>query len=65
MEAERFIDAGDRVVAIMHIRGTGRGSGVEVTMQSADVRTISDGKIVRHVGFPDASDALEATGLQG
>jgi ketosteroid isomerase-like protein len=60
-----FIDAGDAgVIALMQIRGIGKGSGAAVTMRSADVYTVARGKVVRHVGYPDASQALEAAGLR-
>jgi ketosteroid isomerase-like protein len=65
-EAERLdlIDAGDAVVQVSRITGVGKGSGAEVQMRSADVFFVEDGKIVRHVGYPDAAEALEATGLR-
>jgi ketosteroid isomerase-like protein len=63
MAPKRFIDAGEDVVVIMEIRGRGRGSGAEVAMRSADVRTIRNGKIVRHVAYPTGSEALEALGI--
>ena len=59
-----LIDVGDDVVAVMDISGTGRASGVSVTMRAADVYTLSSGKVVRQVGYPDAAEALEAAGLR-
>jgi ketosteroid isomerase-like protein len=47
----------------MDITGTGKASGAAVTMRSADVYTLAGGKVVRHVGYPDVSLALEAAGL--
>jgi hypothetical protein len=65
-EAEplEFIDRGDVVIAVMRIRAVGLGSGAPVTMRSADVYTVANGRVVRHVGYPDASEALEAAGLR-
>jgi ketosteroid isomerase-like protein len=63
IEPQQLIDAGDQVVSIDVIRGTGKGSGVEVTMRSANIYTLQNGRVVRHAGYPDASDALEAVGL--
>jgi ketosteroid isomerase-like protein len=57
------IDAGDTVVAILRISGTGRGSGAEVTMRAADVFQLEGGKAVRQVGYPDAAEALADLGL--
>jgi ketosteroid isomerase-like protein len=59
---ERFIDAGDRVVVVFRMTGVGRGSGVETSMRSAAVMTLRNGKVIRQVGYPDASEALEAVG---
>ena len=64
IESERLIDAGDQVVDINEISGRGRSSGVAVKMRSANVWTITRGKVVSHVGYPVASDALEAAGLR-
>ena len=63
IETERLIDAGDHVVDINEISGRGRSSGVAVKMRSASVWTIARGKVVSHVGYPVASDALQAAGL--
>src|SRR5690348_4320941 len=51
-----FIDTGDSVVMLTHLTGVGRDSGARVTMRPADVFFLEDGKIVRHVGYPDASE---------
>ena len=63
MTLQQLVDVGERVVAISDIRGTGRGSGLAVNMRSADVFTLREGRIVGHVGYPEASEALEAVGL--
>jgi ketosteroid isomerase-like protein len=58
-----FMDAGDGIVVIMEISGTGKASGAAVTMRSADLYRLAGGKVVRQVGYPNASRALEAAGL--
>jgi ketosteroid isomerase-like protein len=58
-----YIDAGDAMIVVMEIRGMGKASGAPVAMRTADVYTVAGGKVVRHVGYPDASQALEAAGL--
>jgi ketosteroid isomerase-like protein len=58
-----LIDCGDEVIGIQDITATGKASGATVKMRSADVFRIAGGKVVRHVGYPDASEALEAVGL--
>ena len=63
MTPVELIDCGDEVIGIQDITATGKASGATVKMRSADVFTIDGGKVVRHVGYPDASEALEAVGL--
>jgi ketosteroid isomerase-like protein len=64
IEPERMIDRGDQVIVILRFRGTGKGSGANVAMRAADIWTVKRGKVVRLVGYPAASEALEAAGLQ-
>jgi ketosteroid isomerase-like protein len=63
IEPERFIDMGENVVVVLRIAGVGKGSGIETSMRSADVMTVHDGKVVRHVGYPKAETALVGLGL--
>jgi ketosteroid isomerase-like protein len=60
---DRFIDDGDRVVALMTLEARGKGSGTPVTMQVASVWGLRDGKVVEVVGYPDQREALEELGL--
>ena len=60
---EQFVDTGDRVVATIHIRGRGRGSGIEIDAYFYEVYTLRDGKIVRMDEFTERLEALEAVGL--
>jgi ketosteroid isomerase-like protein len=61
---DEIIDAGDKVVAAVTMRGKGRESGVEVTMQVFSIWTLRDSKVVRVVGgYRDRSEVLEAAGL--
>jgi ketosteroid isomerase-like protein len=64
-ELEELIDAGDRVVALVRERGRGRGSGVEVAMERANVWTFRDGMIVHFQSFGDRGSAFAAAGLAG
>lgn len=64
VQAERFIDAGDSVVVMLRIAGRGRDTGVDVSMQSGDVMTVRNDKIVRHVAYPLVAEALRSVGLQ-
>ena len=65
MEVLELIDAGDRVVLVVHAVGKGKASGVEIEMPGAQVMTIRDGRIVHWViGYQDRRQALEAVGLR-
>ena len=64
IEFERFVDVGDRVVAIGVLRGTGRGSGVEIGRRQGYLWTIRDGKAVRFEWFNDPDEALRAAGVE-
>jgi ketosteroid isomerase-like protein len=63
LESGEFIEAGDRVVAIVPSRLRGKTSGVELTGTAAVVCTIRGGKIVRHEVWQSRTEALEAVGL--
>jgi ketosteroid isomerase-like protein len=63
MEPEEFLDAGERVVAVIRMRARGRGSSVQVERQDALVFELRDGKIARTDYFNDRQQALDAAGL--
>ena len=62
-EPEELIDAGDRVVAFICIRGRGTRSGAEVEARIAHVFTLRDGRIAHVDSFEDRDEALRAAGL--
>ena len=61
---ERFIDAGDDVVAFVCWRGRGQSSGAVTEMRLATVTTFQAGKIVRVRFYFDRDEALKAVGLE-
>ncbi len=64
-EYEEFIDAGERVVAILSQRMRGRSSGIELEWSSyAQVWTVRYDKIVHVEFFSSRGEALEAAGLE-
>jgi ketosteroid isomerase-like protein len=64
MEPEEFIDAGERVVAVVRMKATGRGRGVSVDRQDAMVWEIGpDRKFVRVDYFNNRAQAMKAVGL--
>ena len=65
IQAERWIDAGDdRVVALTHQSGSGKGSGVPVELDLGVVSELKDGRIVRMRNYLTHAEALEAAGLE-
>ena len=52
LEAEEFIDAGDRVVVLLHEFRRGKGSGVEMETDTAVVYEVHDGRVSKCGWFP-------------
>jgi ketosteroid isomerase-like protein len=63
IEPVRFIDAGEQVVVIQHEYQRGRGSGVEIEIDTASVFDVRGGRIVRIQPYMNPAAALEAVGL--
>jgi ketosteroid isomerase-like protein len=64
IESQGVIELPDgRVVSLIRVSGRGKGSGVEVTLEAADVFTLRDGKVIQMTGYPKRAEALEALGL--
>jgi ketosteroid isomerase-like protein len=61
--AEEFLQAGDKVVAVMRQRGRSKTSGMHADMSFAQVWTVRDGLIMRMQMYADPQEALEAVGL--
>jgi len=64
LDAEEFIDAGNRVVSCGHMRAQGASSGAEVETARSWLWTIREGVIVRHQTFAERSQAIEAARLR-
>jgi ketosteroid isomerase-like protein len=64
IQVERLIDAGeDRVVALTHQSGTGKGSGVPVALDLGLIYELKDGRVIRITNYLTHAEALEAAGL--
>jgi ketosteroid isomerase-like protein len=61
-EVQEIRPAGDRVVAIGHLRGRGRASGVTVDAPLAALFGLRAGKIAIMRAYTDVTEALEAVG---
>ena len=64
LEVEDYIDAGERVVAIINQRGLAKGTGVPVEMRFAQVWTFRDRQTIRMEMYANPDEALEAAGLR-
>jgi ketosteroid isomerase-like protein len=64
LEPKELIDAGDQVIAVVHLGGAGRVSQIALDDQIAFLFTIKDGRAIRQQTFRNKEDALEAAGLQ-
>jgi ketosteroid isomerase-like protein len=62
-EIEDYRASGDCVVALGHIRGTGRSSGVELDSPLATVFRVAGSRLARVDSYSDWGEALEAAGL--
>src|SRR3954468_1633373 len=63
-EVQKFIDADDRVVALVHEHRRGRNSGVAVGVDMAFIYSFKGNKVARIEPFMSQSKALEAAGLR-
>lgn len=65
-ETEDLLEApGGEIVALIHTRGRGRGSGVEIDNRVAWVWAFRDAKAVRMTVYEEPEDTLAAVGLTG
>ena len=64
VEAEELFDLGQRVVALVRLRGRGRGSGVPIDAPFAHVVTFRGEQIAHFKAYEHRDEALEAVGLR-
>jgi hypothetical protein len=60
---EEVIEDGNDVVARVHIKARGQGSGVEADVRFFAQFNVRDGKVVYIYDHDDRAEALEAAGL--
>ena len=63
IDLEEIVDREDSVVACLHLRGTGKGSGVEVDRRFYMHRKLREGKMVYLYEYADRHEALKDAGL--
>jgi ketosteroid isomerase-like protein len=59
-EPDEFVDYGHNVLVLNSIRGRGKGSGAEVSAQTATVWTLEAGRVVRLALHWDTAQARAA-----
>jgi ketosteroid isomerase-like protein len=64
-EIRQVLDAGDRVLVLVHDYGRREGLSEEVRVDGSGVWTVRDGKIARAEFFAHRSEAFTAAGLRG
>ena len=64
LEVEELVEAGDSVVAAIHMRMVGRAGGVPVELPYFHVWTFRGGSVIRFEVVPEREQALEAVGLR-
>jgi ketosteroid isomerase-like protein len=63
VEIEDIVDLDDRVFFTLHQRAKGKGSAIEVEVDTFNVYTLRDGKVIRIELFTERDPALAAAGL--
>jgi ketosteroid isomerase-like protein len=61
---EQLFDAGDRVLVLWSQRMVGADPGGPITVKSAQICSVNDGKIIRMDNYADRREALKAVGLE-
>ena len=65
IEAEEFVDLGERVLVLITVRGRGKDSSIETEGKYAHLWTLRRGKATRLVGYGDWDGARASVGLSG
>jgi ketosteroid isomerase-like protein len=64
LEAEEFVECGDRVLVLTRQSGRGKHSGVLLDRELGDLFTFRNGKIVRLESYWNRDEAVRAAGLE-
>ena len=65
VEAQEFLAAGDRVVALLRFRGRGTQSGLPFDASEAHIWKLSEGKVVEKQTYADTAAIVQALGTEG
>jgi ketosteroid isomerase-like protein len=64
VEAEEFIQSGNRILVLIRWKGRGKGSGVEMQAEGAHLWTFRDGLAIRFDVYRDREEARAALQAQ-
>jgi ketosteroid isomerase-like protein len=64
VEADHFLDAGDRLIVFVRNAGRLKESGMSIENRFVHVWTVRNGRGIRLEGYLDEDKALEAAGLR-
>ena len=64
VDCEELHESGDYVVQIGTVRVRGKGSGVDITVPSATLLTMRDGKVARFEELRERAKAMTAAGIE-
>jgi ketosteroid isomerase-like protein len=62
VEAQEFLAAGDRVVALLRFRGRGKESGLPFDAPEAHIWRLSEGKVIEEQTYGDTAAIVQALG---
>jgi ketosteroid isomerase-like protein len=62
VEADEFVESGDRILVLIRWRGRGRGSGVEMEAEGAHLWTFRDGCVISFDVYRHRDEARTALG---
>ena len=62
---EEFVQSGDDVAALVHLRARGKGSQFDIEEEMADVFALRDGRIARLRLYVRRGEALDSLGRSG
>jgi ketosteroid isomerase-like protein len=65
VEAERIVEAGNKVVVLQKELRKGAGSGIELEVHTAVVFEVRDGKLASLRGYMDQDEALRSVSAEG
>jgi ketosteroid isomerase-like protein len=63
LEPQEILHIDDLVVVLLHEYRRGKGSGIELELDTAVVYTVREGRVTHLQGYMDQAAALEAAGL--